>query len=36
MNIYGDFVTDKITTAVVKIAQIASQGIGAQAEREGS
>jgi integrase len=36
MNIYGDVVTDEMTTAGVKIAQIAFQGIGAQTERKGS
>jgi len=36
MNIYGDVVTDEMTTAGVKIAQIAFKGIGAQTERKGS
>jgi integrase len=36
MNIYGDVVTDEMTTAGIKVAQLAFQGIGAQAERTGS
>jgi hypothetical protein len=36
MNIYGDVVTDEMTTAGIKVAQLAFQGIGAQAERNGS
>jgi integrase len=35
MNIYGDVVTDEMTTAGAKVAQLAFQGIGAQAERNG-
>jgi integrase len=33
MNIYGDVVTDEMTTAGIKVAQLAFQGNGAQAER---
>ncbi|HWA96605.1 MAG TPA: hypothetical protein VG844_18555 [Terracidiphilus sp.] len=33
MNIYGDVVTDEMTTASAKVAQIAFRGIGAQTER---
>jgi Site-specific recombinase XerD len=36
MNIYGDVVTDEMTTASAKVAQIAFRGIGAQTERRGS
>jgi len=36
MNIYGDVVTDEMTTAGIKVAQLAFQGIGAQTERSGS
>jgi integrase len=36
MNIYGDVVTDEMTTAGAKVAQIAFRGIGAQIERRGS
>ena len=36
MNIYGDVVTDEMTTAGAKVAQLALQGIGAQTERNGS
>jgi len=36
MNIYGDVVTDEMATAGIKVAQLAFQGIGAQAERNGS
>lgn len=36
MNIYGDVVTDEMETAGLKVAQLAFQGNGAQAEREGS
>jgi integrase len=36
MNIYGDVVTDEMTTAGIKVAQLAFQGIGARAERNGS
>jgi integrase len=35
MDIYGDVVTDKMTTAGIKVAQLAFQINGAQAEREG-
>jgi integrase len=34
MNIYGDVVTDEMTTAGVKVSQLAFQGNGAQAERK--
>jgi hypothetical protein len=34
MNIYGDVVTDEMTTEGAKVAQIAFEGIGAQTERE--
>ncbi len=33
MNIYGDVVTDEMTTAGIKVAQLAFQGNGAQPER---
>lgn len=33
-NIYGDVVTDEMTTAGVKVAKLAFEGIGAQTERE--
>ena len=36
MNIYGDVVTDEMTVAGAKVAQIAFRGIGAQTERKGS
>ena len=36
MNIYGDVVTDEMTTAGIKVAQLAFQSNGAQAERETS
>jgi len=36
MNIYGDIVTDEMTTAVVRVAQLAFNANGAQAERSGS
>jgi integrase len=36
MNIYGDVVTDEMTTAGIKVAQLAFQGNGALAERNGS
>lgn len=36
MNIYGDVVTDEMKTAGLKVAQLAFQGNGAQAERNGS
>ena len=36
MNIYGDVVTDEMTTAGIKVAQLAFQINGAQAERKGS
>jgi integrase len=36
MNIYGDVVTDEMTTAGIKVAQLAFQRNGAQAERNGS
>jgi integrase len=36
MNIYGDVVTDEMTTAGEKVSQLAFQGNGAQAERNGS
>jgi len=36
MNIYGDVVTDEMTTAGIKVAQLAFRGIGAQTERDGS
>ncbi len=36
MNIYGDVVTDEMTTAGVKVSQLAFQGNGAQKERNGS
>lgn len=35
-DIYGDIVTDEMTTAGIKVAQLAFQGNGAQAERNGS
>ena len=35
MNIYGDVVTDEMTTAGVKVSQLAFKGNGAQAERNG-
>jgi integrase len=35
-NIYGDVVTDEMTTAGIKVAQLAFQINGAQAERNGS
>jgi integrase len=36
MNIYGDVVTDEMSTAGLKVAEIAFQKNGAQAEREPS
>jgi integrase len=36
MNIYGDVVTDEMTTAGARVAQLAFQSIGAQAERMSS
>jgi integrase len=36
MNIYGDVVTDEMTTAGIKVAQLAFQSNGAQAERMAS
>jgi integrase len=33
-NIYGDVVTDEMTTAGVRVARLAFEGIGAQTERE--
>jgi integrase len=33
MNVYGDVVTDEMTTAGVRVAQLAFQGNRAQAER---
>lgn len=36
MNIYGDVVTDEMTTAGVRVAQLAFNANGAQAERSGS
>jgi len=36
MNIYGDVVTDEMTTAGIKVAQLAFQRNGAQTERNGS
>jgi integrase len=35
-NIYGDVVTDEMTIAGVRVAKLAFEGIGAQAERNGS
>jgi integrase len=35
-NVYGDVVTDEMTTAGIKVAQLAFQSIGAQAERPSS
>jgi integrase len=35
MNIYGDVVTDEMATAGIKVAQLAFQSNGAQAERSG-
>ena len=34
MNIYGDVVTDEMTTAGVRVAELAFEGIGAQTERD--
>jgi integrase len=34
MNIYGDVVTDEMTTAGINVAQLAFQENGAQAERK--
>jgi hypothetical protein len=34
MNIYGDVVTDEMSTASSKVAKLAFRGNGAQAERE--
>jgi integrase len=36
MNIYGDVVTDEMSTAGLKVAELAFQSNGAQAEREPS
>ncbi len=36
MNVYGDVVTDEMSTAGLRVAELAFQGIGAQAEREAS
>ncbi|HEX4154039.1 MAG TPA: tyrosine-type recombinase/integrase [Acidobacteriaceae bacterium] len=36
MNIYGDVVTDEMTTAGIRVAQLAFNANGAQAERGGS
>ena len=36
MNIYGDVVTDEMTTAGIKVAQLAFQSNGAQPERRAS
>jgi integrase len=36
MNIYGDVVTDEMTTAGIRVAQLAFNANGAQAERSGS
>jgi hypothetical protein len=36
MNICGDVVTDEMTTAGIKIAQLAFQGNGMQAKRDES
>jgi integrase len=33
-NVYGDVVTDEMATAGMKVAQLAFQGNGAQAERK--
>jgi hypothetical protein len=33
MNIYGDVVTDEMSTAGIKVSQLAFQSNGAQAER---
>ena len=34
MNIYGDIVTDEMSTAGLRVAELAFQSNGAQAERE--
>jgi integrase len=34
MNVYGDVVTDEMSTASLKAADLAFRGNGAQAERE--
>ena len=34
MNIYGDVVTDEMSTAGLRVAELAFQSNGAQAERE--
>jgi hypothetical protein len=36
MNIYGDVVTEEMTAAGIKVAQMAFQGNGEQAERKWS
>jgi integrase len=36
MNIYGDVVTDEMNTAGLRVAELAFQSNGAQAEREAS
>jgi integrase len=36
MNIYGDVITDEMSTAGLRVAELAFQTNGAQAERESS
>ena len=36
MNIYGDVLTDEMTIAGAKVAQLAFNGTGAQTERGGT
>jgi hypothetical protein len=36
MNVYGDVVTDEMSTAGLRVAELAFQRNGAQAEREAS
>jgi integrase len=36
MNVYGDVVTDEMSTASLKVAELAFRANGAQAERESS
>jgi len=36
MNIYGDVFTDEMSTAALRVAELAFQSIGAQAERKSS
>jgi integrase len=36
MNVYGDVVTDEMSTAGLRVAELAFQNNGAQAERESS